>query len=56
VAGIVATYLAGGRQQKTALIVANQQTNVQIAVAREERQRLQLSQAESQRTCPAGQP
>ena len=44
-AGIIATYLTGGRQQQTALIVANQQTSVQVATAREERQQRRLEGA-----------
>jgi hypothetical protein len=45
VAGIVATYWAGGRQQETALAVARQQANLQVAVAREERQQRRLEEA-----------
>jgi hypothetical protein len=45
VAGIVATYKAGSRQQDTALAVARQQGDVQVAVAREERQQRRLEAA-----------
>lgn len=44
-AGIISTYLAGGRQQQTALAVVRQQTDVQVAVAREERQQRRLEEA-----------
>lgn len=44
-AGIVATYKAGSRQQATALAVARQQTDVQVAAAREERQQRRIEQA-----------
>ena len=45
VAGIVATYRAGGRQQDTALAVVRQQADAQVAVAREERQQRRLEEA-----------
>jgi len=45
VAGIVATYMSGNRQQQTALTVAQQQTDSQVAVAREERQQRRLEEA-----------
>lgn len=45
VAGIVATYKAGSRQQETALLVAQQQADAQVAVAREERQQRRLEEA-----------
>jgi hypothetical protein len=45
VAGIVATYKAGNRQQDVALTVARQQADVQAAVAREERQQRRLEAA-----------
>jgi hypothetical protein len=45
VAGIVATYKAGSRQQNTALEVVRQQAEAQIAVAREERQQRRLEEA-----------
>ncbi|MCR3740247.1 hypothetical protein BS35_002802 [Actinomadura glauciflava] len=44
-AGIVATYKAGNRQQETALAVAKQQADNQLAVAREERQQRRLETA-----------
>jgi len=45
VAGIVATYKAGNRQQDVALTVARQQGDAQVAVAREERQQRRLETA-----------
>jgi hypothetical protein len=45
VAGILATYKAGARQQQTALAVAQQQADAQVAVAREERQQRRLEEA-----------
>lgn len=45
VAGIVATYKAGNRQQDTALAIVRQQSDVQVAVAREERQQRRIEQA-----------
>ena len=45
VTGIVATYKAGSRQQETALKVAQQQADSQVAVAREERQQRRLEEA-----------
>jgi hypothetical protein len=45
VAGIVATYKSGNRQQQTALAVAQQQADSQVAVAREERQQRRLEEA-----------
>lgn len=45
VAGIIATYMAGARQQKTALAVVRQQIDAQVAVAREERQQKRLEEA-----------
>lgn len=45
VAGIVATYKSGNRQQETALAVAQQQADSQVAVAREERQQRRIEEA-----------
>jgi hypothetical protein len=45
VAAIVATYKSGNRQQQTALAVAQQQADSQVAVAREERQQRRLEEA-----------
>lgn len=45
VAGIVATYMAGNRQQDSALAVTQQQVDGQIAVAREERRQRRLEAA-----------
>jgi hypothetical protein len=45
VTGIIATYRAGSRQQATALAVARQQVDAQVAVAREERQQRRLEEA-----------
>jgi hypothetical protein len=45
VTGIIATYRAGSRQQTTALAVAQQQADAQVAVAREERQQRRLEEA-----------
>lgn len=47
VAGIVATYKAGNRQQATALAVAvaGQQADAQVATAPEERQQRRLEEA-----------
>jgi hypothetical protein len=45
VAGIIATYMAGARQQKTALAVVRQQIDAQVAVAREERQQKRFEEA-----------
>jgi hypothetical protein len=45
ITGIVATYKAGNRQQATALAVARQQSDAQVAVAREERQQRRLEEA-----------
>jgi hypothetical protein len=45
VAGIVATYKSGNRQQQTALAVAQQQADSQVAIAREERQQRRLEEA-----------
>jgi len=44
-AGIIATYKAGNRQQATALAVVRQQSDAQVAVAREERQQRRLEEA-----------
>ena len=44
-AGIIATYKAGNRQQATALAVVRQQADAQVAVAREERQQRRLEEA-----------
>lgn len=48
VAGIVATYKAGARQQETALTVARQQAEAQLSTAHEERhqRRLELAYTE----------
>ncbi|XRQ07371.1 hypothetical protein ACN3XK_64520 [Actinomadura welshii] len=45
IAGIVATYKAGNRQQETALSVAKQQAEAQASAAREERQQRRLEEA-----------
>jgi hypothetical protein len=44
VAGIIATYMSGSRQQQTALAVTQQQIDAQAAVAREERQQRRLEE------------
>jgi hypothetical protein len=48
VTGIVATYKAGSRQQATALAAVRQQSDAQVAVAREERQQRRLEAAYSE--------